>query len=76
MNLLLTSSGIRNKSIRDALVDLPGKPIDESNALLIPTAIYPFPRGAGMAWQAIGGKPAFGGAVEIISDGKWKLFTR
>jgi dipeptidase E len=58
MNCLLTSSGIRNKSIRDALVDLLGKPIAESNALFIPTAIYPFPGGAGMAWQAICGKSA------------------
>ena len=56
MNCLLTSSGIRNKSILDALVDLLGKPIAESNALFIPTAIYPFPGGAGMAWQAICGK--------------------
>jgi dipeptidase E len=56
MNFLLTSSGIRNKSIHDALVDLLGKPIAESNALFIPTAIYPFPGGAGMAWQAICGK--------------------
>lgn len=56
MNLLLTSAGIKNKSIHDALVDLLGKPIAESNALFIPTAIYPFPGGAGMAWQAICGK--------------------
>lgn len=52
MNLLLTSSGIRNKSIHDALVGLLGKPISECNALFIPTAIYPFPGGAAMAWQA------------------------
>jgi dipeptidase E len=56
MRLLLTSAGISNTSIHDALVDLLGKPIAESNALFIPTAIYPFPRGAGMAWQAICGK--------------------
>jgi dipeptidase E len=56
MNLLLTSSGIKNKSIHDALVGLLGKPIAESNALFIPTAIYPFPGGAGMAWRAICGK--------------------
>lgn len=56
MNCLLTSNGIRNKSIHDALVDLLGKPIAESNALFIPTAIYPFPGGAGMAWQAMFGK--------------------
>jgi dipeptidase E len=58
MNLLLTSSGIKNKSIHDALVDLLGKPIAESNALFIPTAIYPFPGGAGLAWQAMSGKSA------------------
>jgi dipeptidase E len=56
MNLLLTSGGIKNKSIHDALVGLLGKPIAESNALFIPTAIYPFPGGGGMAWQAISGK--------------------
>jgi dipeptidase E len=56
MKLLLTSSGIKNASIHDALVDLLGKPIAESNALFIPTAIYPHPRSAGMAWQAICGR--------------------
>jgi dipeptidase E len=56
MKLLLTSLGISNKSIQDALIDLLGKPIAESNALFIPTAIYPFPGGAGMAWRAICGK--------------------
>ena len=51
MKLLLTSSGISNPSIDDALVGLLGKPIAESNALIIPTAIYPFPGrcGRGMA---------------------------
>jgi dipeptidase E len=57
MKLLLTSSGINNTSIHDTLVDLLGKPIAESNALFIPTAIYPHPRSAGQAWQAICGKP-------------------
>jgi dipeptidase E len=56
MKLLLTSQGINNTSIHNALVDLLGKPIAESNALFIPTAIYPFPGGAHMAWQAICGK--------------------
>src|SRR5262249_31931042 len=55
MRILLTSAGIKNASIRDALVDLLGKPIAESTALIIPTAIYPFPGGAGMAWRAISG---------------------
>ena len=50
MKLLLTSSGITNPSILNALVDLLGKPIAESSALIIPTALYPFPGGAhGMA---------------------------
>ncbi len=56
MKLLLTSSGITNPSIYNALVDMLGKPIAESNALFIPTAIYPFPYGARLAWQAIMGK--------------------
>jgi len=33
MKLLLTSGGVTNTSIRDALVDLLGKPIDDSSAL-------------------------------------------
>jgi dipeptidase E len=56
VKLLLTSAGIKNTSIHEALVGLLGKPIAESSALFIPTAIYPFPGGAGMAWQAICGK--------------------
>jgi dipeptidase E len=56
MKLLLTSGGISNKSIHNALLDLLSKPIDECNALFIPTAIYPFPNGTNMAWQAICGK--------------------
>jgi dipeptidase E len=40
MKLLLTSAGISNKSIYNALVGLMGKPISEASALLIPTAIY------------------------------------
>lgn len=67
MNFLLTSAGIRNKSIHDALVGLLGKPIAESNALFIPTAIYPFPGGAGMAWQAICGK-----ASSVLCQLGWK----
>src|SRR5438128_1039868 len=40
MKLLLTSAGIKNTSIRNALVDMLGKPIAESSALAIPTASY------------------------------------
>jgi len=53
VKLLLTSSGISNTSIHDALLDLLGKPIAESSALFIPTGVYPFPGGPRMAWRAI-----------------------
>jgi dipeptidase E len=57
MKLLLTSAGIRNASIREALVDLLGKPIDESSALCIPTATYGHPlAGPGKAWNFIAGQ--------------------
>jgi dipeptidase E len=56
MKFLLTSAGIKNPSIRDALVDLLGKPIAESNALCIPTAGYGHPYGSpGGAWRFISG---------------------
>ena len=58
MRLLLTSAGIKNASIHDALVDLLGKPIAESSALCIPTAAYGHPMvgpGAG-PWQFISGQ--------------------
>ncbi len=45
MKLLLTSAGIKNTSIHDALVDLLGKPIAECSALCIPTASYGHPDG-------------------------------
>jgi dipeptidase E len=56
MRLLLTSAGIKNSSIHDALVGLLGKPIAESNALFIPTALYPFPGGPYMVSRTISGK--------------------
>ena len=43
MRLLLTSAGIKNTSIQNALVDLLGKPIADSNALCIPTATHANP---------------------------------
>ncbi|TDX02170.1 Type 1 glutamine amidotransferase-like domain-containing protein [Dinghuibacter silviterrae] len=54
--LLLTSSGISNKSIENALVQLLGKPISESNALFVPTGVYPFMGGPNYAWWPIAGK--------------------
>jgi dipeptidase E len=58
MRLLLTSAGIKNASIRDALIGLLGKPIAEANALCIPTAMYGHPMvgpGPG-AWRFISGR--------------------
>jgi len=57
MKYLLTSAGIKNTSIHNALVDLLGKPITESNALCIPTAMYGHPQvKPGGAWRFISGK--------------------
>ena len=55
MKFLLTSAGIKNPSIHHALVDLLGKPIAESSALCIPTAVYPFSVGPSMAYRFISG---------------------
>ena len=55
MKLLLTSAGIKNASIHNALVDLLGKPVAESSALCIPTAAYAM-GGPGVAWQLITGQ--------------------
>jgi dipeptidase E len=56
MKFLLTSAGIKNTSINDALVGLLGKPIAESSALCIPTASYAHPGGAAAAWRFISGR--------------------
>jgi dipeptidase E len=57
VKLLLTSGGVTNTSIREALIDLLGKPIADSSALCIPTGMYGHPRvGPGTrAWQFISG---------------------
>ena len=52
MKLLLTDAGIQNTSIRAALVEMLGKPIEECNALAIPTALYGHPHaGPRMAYR-------------------------
>jgi dipeptidase E len=57
MKLLLTSAGITNRSIHDALVGLLGKPIGDCDALCIPTALYAHPRaGPRQAWRFISGR--------------------
>src|SRR4051812_8585308 len=57
MKLLLTSAGIKNASIHDALLRLLDKPIAESDALCIPTALYGHPMaGPRQAWRFIRGQ--------------------
>ena len=53
MRMLLTSGGVSNASIRAALVDLLGKPVEESNALCVLTALHAFRGGAQMAWRTL-----------------------
>ncbi len=55
MKLLLTSAGISNQSIRKAMAGLLGKPIEESTALFIPTAIYGIPGAAEIIRKVICG---------------------
>ena len=87
MRLLLTSAGLKNASIQDALVDLLRKPIAGSSALCIPTASYAQRGGfrrerwaAGMSGQAyaIDDETAIkvvDDAVDVVSEGDWKLFA-
>jgi dipeptidase E len=59
MKFLLTSAGIKNTSIHDALVGLLDKPIAECDALCIPTGSYGSPYGSPAgAWRFISGKSA------------------
>ncbi len=68
MKLLLTSAGIKNESIRRAVVDLLGKPIAEANALCIPTAGYGHPQGSpGGAYRFITGR-----APTPMCEFEWK----
>ena len=57
MKLLLTSAGVKNPSIHEALLDLLGKPIADADALCIPTAGYGHPMGSPeKAWSFISGR--------------------
>ena len=68
MKLLLTSGGVKNPSIYDALTDLLGKPIADSNALCIPTAEYGHPACTpASAWRFVAGK-----SVGPMCDLGWK----
>jgi dipeptidase E len=56
MKLLLTSGGIKNPTINDALVGMLGKPIAECRALFVPTAQYGHPACSPTSvWQSIAG---------------------
>src|SRR5690349_25157726 len=56
MKLLLTSAGITNPSINEAMLSLLGKPIAESAALAIPTASYGHPSvSPHQAWKFVAG---------------------
>jgi dipeptidase E len=69
VKLLLTSGGVTNQSIRDALVDLLGKPISESRALCIPTAQWGHPMcDPTTARGFVTGLPPWGGMTSF----EWK----
>jgi dipeptidase E len=68
VKLLLTSGGVNNPTIRDALVGLLGKPIGESNALCIPTAEYGHPGCTpASVWRFIAGR-----SPSAMCDLGWK----
>ena len=86
MKLLLTSGGVTNTSIRDALVNLLGKPIEDSTALCIPTAEYGHPWCTpASAWRFITGQGDLGfksvGVLELtalpsIGEERWIPWVR
>ena len=69
MKLLLTSAGIKNPSIHNALVDLLGKPIAEATALCIPTAQWGHPMCGPVSVRGfVSGLPPWGGMTSM----EWK----
>jgi dipeptidase E len=56
LKLLLCSAGVTNPSIRAALVELLGKPIEECSALLNSTASWPLRQGTERAWSYLAGQ--------------------
>ena len=66
MRLLLTSGGVTNQSITDALVDLLGKPIADSHALCIPTAQWGHPSCGPVSVRGfVSGIPPWGGMTAL-----------
>ncbi|GCE07421.1 Type 1 glutamine amidotransferase-like domain-containing protein [Dictyobacter aurantiacus] len=75
MKFLLTSGGISNDSIRNALVDLLGKPISECSALYIPTALHANTNGPTMIARLISGDtktPPFSEGYVSMCHMGWK----
>lgn len=56
--MLLTSAGVRNPTIHQALLGMLGRPIEECTALCIPTAMYGHPHaGPGRnVWEFVAGR--------------------
>lgn len=66
VKLLLTSGGLTNQSITDALVDLLGKPIADSHALCIPTAQWGHPVCGPVSVRGfVSGIPPWGGMTSL-----------
>ncbi len=66
MKLLLTSGGVTNASLRQALVDLLGKPIADATALCIPTAQWGHPMcGPTSVRGFVSGLPPWGGMATL-----------
>jgi dipeptidase E len=66
LKLLLTSGGVTNSSIRDALVELLGKPIEESSALCVPTAQWGHPMCGPVSVRGfVSGLPPWGGMSSL-----------
>ena len=65
MKLLLTSGGVTNPSIADALVGLLGKPVSESRALCVPTAQWGYPRSEPAAAGDLLTGRAWGGTTSL-----------
>jgi dipeptidase E len=65
VKLLLSSAGVTNASIRAALLDLLGKPIEECDALAVPTASYGHDGGPQQAWNFLAGARTSTPMVEL-----------
>jgi dipeptidase E len=73
VKLLLTSGGVTNPSIRAALVDLLGRPVEECSALCIPTAEWGHPWCTpASAWRFVSGLAPADEPSSPMVDLGWK----